>query len=391
VTPPSDPRLERREAARRRQARRRRVGLAALAAAAIGVGLWVGSRSDDSDSTPTEAAVTPAPADCPSRIADDPRRLAGQMLVVRFDGAATPELILAARRGEIGGVIAFPPLGLPPVTVRHEIARLQRAAREGGNPPLVVATDQEGGDVKRFPTAPPERGPATLTSTRAALAQGRATGSFLARIGVNVDLAPVLDVPGRTDAFIAERAFGSDPGRVSELGIAFAQGLGQGGVAAAVKHFPGLGLAVANTDLGPSTVAESQRALAPGLRPFEAAVEAGVPLVMTSNATYPAYDGRRPASLSPAVGRVLRKRLGFGGTVITDDLLAGAVTASGYGTGAAAVAATRAGADLLLFARAPAPEALPALVAALHRGELNRQALRTACARTVELRRGLGA
>jgi beta-N-acetylhexosaminidase len=178
---------------------------------------------------------------------------------------------------------------------------------------------------------------------------------------------------------------------VSELGVSFAQGLGQGGVAAAVKHFPGLGLATANTDLGASIVADSKRALAPGLQPFEAAVEAGVPLVMTSNATYPAYDAQRPASLSPAVGHLLRKRLGFAGTVITDDLLAGAVTASGYGTGAAAVAATRAGADLLLFARAPAPEALPALVGALRKGELERGALRTACARTVALRRGLGA
>jgi beta-glucosidase-like glycosyl hydrolase len=108
--------------------------------------------------------------------------------------------------------------------------------------------------------------------------------------------------------------------------------------------------------------------------------------VMTANATYPALDPDRPASLSPAVVRLLRGDLDFDGVVITDDLLAGAISAAGYGAGPAAVAAAGAGADLLLFARLEAPEALPALVTAVRRGRLDRQALLDACLRNLALR-----
>jgi beta-N-acetylhexosaminidase len=311
--------------------------------------------------------------------------------MVRFEGAATPELVRAARRGEIGGVIAFPPAGVPAGTIRKAIARLQRAARDGGNAPLLVATDQEGGEVKRFPLAPPDTAPTELGSAgeAAAQAQGRATGRYLARLGINVDLAPVLDVASGSGAFMASRAFASDAGTVRSVGVAFARGLENGGVAATAKHFPGLGRATVNTDLGPSAVDASRQELATDLEPFRAAVAAGVPLVMTSNATYPAYDAKRPASLSPRLTRVLRERLGFDGIVITDDLLSGAISGAGYGPADAAVAAAAAGADLLLFARLPAPEALPALTTALRTGTLSKEALRDSCVRDLALRESL--
>ncbi|HEX2468171.1 MAG TPA: glycoside hydrolase family 3 N-terminal domain-containing protein [Solirubrobacterales bacterium] len=313
------------------------------------------------------------------------------MLMLRFDGTATPELLRAARRGEIGGVILFPPSGLPQATVRGAIARLQRASREGGNPPLVVATDQEGGDVKRLAEGPPRSSPPELAGAGpdAAQAEGRATGRYLRELGINVDLAPVLDL-GLPESFVASRTFGADPASVATLGVAFAEGLEEAGVAATAKHFPGLGRAIANTDLGQSVVERSRRELAPGLEPFRAAVGATVPLVMTSNATYPAYDPERPASLSAVITRLLRSELGFNGVVITDDLLAGGIAGAGYAPAEAAVAAARAGADLLLFARLPAPEALPALVAAQRRGTLDPNALRGSCARNLALRQSLG-
>jgi beta-N-acetylhexosaminidase len=384
--------MRRRELARRRQTVRRRVGLGAVAVAAAGLGAWIGAGSESGEDDSSGArASRPTPPSCPDEIAADPRRLAGQMLVVRFEGTATPELIRAARRGEIGGVIAFPLAGVSLSDLRAQIARLQRAASAGGNPPLIVATDQEGGDVKRFPTLPPGTPPAELAAAGevAATAEGRDTGRALRRLGVNADLAPVLDVPAVSGAFMATRSFGSEPATVVAAGVGFASGLEDGGVAATAKHFPGLGRATANTDFGPSVVGGSRAELAQDLEPFRAAVDAGVSLVMTSNATYPAVDEERPASLSARVTRLLRDRLGFEGVVITDDLLAGAISGAGYGPGDAAVAAADAGADLLLFARLPAPEALPALEAAIRRGALDRQSLLDACVRNRALRESL--
>jgi beta-N-acetylhexosaminidase len=386
--------MRRRELVQRRQTVRRRIGLGAVAVAAAGLGAWIGADSnsgDDSSSSRARAGARPTPPSCPDGIASDPRRLAGQMLVVRFEGTATPELLHAARRGEIGGVIAFPPVGAELGGVRAEIARLQRAARSAGVPALLVATDQEGGDVKRFPTLPPVSPPAELAAAgeAGATAEGRDTGRAMQRIGVNVDLAPVLDVPAMAGAFMAGRSFGSETATVASAGVGFARGLEEAGVAATAKHFPGLGRATANTDLGPSVVGGSRADLAQDLEPFRAAVNARVSLVMTSNATYPAFDDERPASLSERVTRLLRDRLGFDGAVITDDLLAGAISGAGYGPGDAAVAAAQAGADLLLFARLPAPEALPALVTAIRRGALDRQALLDACVRNLALRESL--
>jgi beta-N-acetylhexosaminidase len=384
--------VRRRELARRRQTVRRRIGLGAVAVTAAGLGAWIGAGSESGDDSPSgRAGASPTPPSCPDEITTDPRRLAGQMLVVRFESTATPELIRAARRGEIGGVIAFPPAGVDLGDFRAAIARLQEAARSAGAPPLLVATDQEGGDVKRFPTLPPVTPPVELATAggAAATAEGRATGRALRRIGINADLAPVLDVPAVSGAFMASRAFGTDPDTVVAAGVGFASGLEEAGVAATAKHFPGLGRATANTDLGPSVVGGSRAELAPDLEPFRAAVDAGVSLVMTSNATYPGVDGERPASLSERVTRLLRDRLGFEGTVITDDLFAGAISAAGYGPGDAAVAAAQAGADLLLFARQPAPEALPALEAAIRRGAVERQALLDACVRNLALRQSL--
>jgi beta-N-acetylhexosaminidase len=394
VNQPTDPRSgRRREHTRRRQAARRRVVLIAAALAAGGLGAYVGSRSDsaEEDRETARKAVEAVQPTCPSEVASDPRRLAGQMLIVRFDGTATEELVRAARHGEIGGVIAFPPPGADRAGLRDAIADLQRAARAGGHPPLLVATDQEGGDVKRFSELPPHVVPAELGAAgeAAAEAAGRETGSALARIGVNADLAPVLDVPTVSGAFMTARSFASDPARVAATGTGFAVGLDEAGVAATAKHFPGLGRATANTDLGPSTIAGSRADLAPDLEPFRSAVDAGVAMVMTANATYPALDPDRPASLSRSVTRLLRGELGFEGVVITDDLLAGAISAAGYGPGPAAVAAAGAGADLLLFAPLPAPDALPALVAAIRRGNLDREPLLDSCVRNLALRESL--
>jgi len=380
-------RRQRRDAERRRHAqRRRRIALIAVAGLSAVLGAMLGSRSGEDG----EAPAVDVPL-CDPAVAASASRLAGRMLIVRMEATATRELLARARAGEIGGVVLFPPAGTSAAAIAAEIARLRRAAGAGGSPPPLVAIDQEGGPVKRLPDLPPDRSPAALARAgggAAALAEreGRATATALAALGVNLDLAPVLDVAIASDSFVAERTFGAQPARAAELGLAFARGLESGGVAATAKHFPGLGLATANTDLAPSTVTASREQLATGLVPFREAADAGVAAVMVSNATYPALDARAPASLSSRViGGLLREELGYEGVVVTDDLGAGAITGSGIEEGEAAVRAARAGADLLLFAVSDGEDAHRALVRAIRRDRLDSASLEASCARTSAL------
>ena len=309
--------------------------------------------------------------------------------MIRMEDTATDALLRLARHGELGGVILFPSTGIAPSVLGDEVGKLARAARRAGYPEPLVATDQEGGDVKRLPDEPPDMAPRAIAKSggaREARAQGSATAGALARLGIDVDLAPVLDL-GEPGSFVASRTFGDDPSRVAVLGPAFADGLTGGGVAAAAKHFPGLGLASDDTDAGPSTVDASRADLAPGLEPFRAAIDASIPLIMVSNATYTAYDPDRPATLSPRViGGLLRDRLGYDGVVITDDLEAGALTGVGIDEAEAAIAAARAGADMLLFALDGGAGARQALVGAVRAGSVDRRQLIDSCARLAALR-----
>lgn len=368
--------------------RRRRVaagvGVAILAAISLGI-----------DGALGDARIGPDPGEVKrvSLEAVPDRALTGQMLMVRMGGSATPELVRQARAGEIGGVIVFPVPDQPIDELRDEIARLQHAAREGGRPPLLVAIDQEGGEVKRLPEGPPDRAPAELSAPgdeRAARDEGRRTGRYLIRLGINVDLAPVLDVPTSSSSFIASRAFGTDPRVVAGNGSAFADGLAEGGAIATAKHFPGLGRAIANTDLEPSEIDVSDPALGDDLAPFREAIARGVPMVMVGHATYRGLDPDAPAALSrPVVDGLLRDDLGFEGVAISDDLGAGAIRAAVPGR-EAPVAAARAGIDVLLLAgRSDVARPLDTLGAALDAGELDRRALERSLLRILALKEPL--
>jgi beta-N-acetylhexosaminidase len=365
--------------------RRRRAALAVLAGAAAVAGAAVGSGGDGE---PEEASAA-LPAQCAEPGSDGVRRAAGQMVMVRAGAEPGKALLRAAERGAIGGLIAFPPPDAPLARVRGAIERLQAAAADGGLPPLLVATDQEGGEVKRFFEGPPTLAPDEMSSEAEAERQGAETGRFLADLGINVDLAPVLDVPGSAGSFLGSRAFARDPATVARLGLAFARGLEGAGVAATAKHFPGLGAAPANTDFGESVVTAPRPALRAGLEPFEEAVAAEVPLVMVSHAAYPAFGAQGPASLDRGIieGR-LRDRLGFDGVTITDDLGAPAIAES---PADAAVAAVKAGEDVLLYAKTAEPEAVEAIAAAVTAGRLDPGLVRGACARVAELKASLGA
>ena len=306
-------------------------------------------------SLPIATATAPAP---PAAEKKKPRpsleRLVGQKFVVAYRQTTVPprSLLARIRRGEVGGVILFtdnvPPDGIAGIT--RTVALLQRTARQGGNPRLLIATDQEGGDVKRMP-GPPARSPRELGAAGAGPAReaGVATGRSLRAMGVGVNLAPVADVPADTTSFLGTRAFGTSQRPNIRAAVAFARGLQRAGVAATAKHYPGLGSSGSrNTDLAAVTLDTPRAALDRERAAFKDQVDGGTRLVMMSNATYLAYDPNRPAVVSRKIIRGLRDG-GFRGVVISDELRVPGLQRLGRD---AAGAATRAGVDVLLFASA---------------------------------------
>jgi beta-N-acetylhexosaminidase len=272
---------------------------------------------------------------------------------------------------------------------------LQHSPRPPGlHAPLLIMVDQEGGDIRRIP-GPPRASAEQLGAKGLAAARraGRATGCNLAAVGINVDLAPVADIALPSSAIGAEhRAFADSPSSVARLSGAFAAGLDQAGVAATAKHFPGLGRALVNTDQGPVIITAPASALAQDLLPFRSLVDRGVQLVMLSTATYPAMSNT-PAALSHrVVTRLLRGHLHFHGVVITDDLQGSAV--SGLNAPARlAEQATKAGADLLLFAKSysAGAEAARGLLHLIRHDPAARARAEQAATRILRLRRTLGA
>ena len=254
------------------------------------------------------------------------RRAVGQKIITRMRGAQPSRRVLQrVFRGEVGGVILFADNARAPAQVAQAVTTLQQAAARGGNPPLLIAVDQEGGDVRRLPWAPPAASAASGADPANALAQGQLTGVELRRVGINFDLAPVLDVG--TDDALGTRTFGATPDAVGAAGCAFAAGLRRAGVLTAAKHFPGLGYAKANTDVAPVAITAPADALRAAYAPYRTCLGEGVVnAVMVSNAVYPTLGARVPAVLSSAIVQgELRDRLGFNGVVISDSLQAAPV------------------------------------------------------------------
>jgi beta-N-acetylhexosaminidase len=324
-------------------------------------------------------------------------QLVGQKLVVRMSGTTpSPALLLRIGRGEIGGVILF---GWNVTTKDALVAltsKLQQAAADGGQPPLLIATDQEGGSVKRIPWAPPtlsapEMGEIGLAST--ARDQGAHTGAALVGLGINCDLAPVADVPNSDQSFmyLDGRTWSFSASLTATLSNAFARGLESAGVVPVMKHFPGLGLALENTDSSVVVLDATRAELAPGLEPYDKAIAGHLPMIMLSNATYAAYDPDHAAGWSHAISQtLLRGSLGFTGVTITDSL-SGTAKARGVASSELAIQAALAGTDMLLVTgtEATTSAVYDALLAAVRAGTIPRSTLAASYARIVALKRGL--
>jgi beta-N-acetylhexosaminidase len=326
-----------------------RLSLAA-ALVATGFGVPVAARTASEGSPSPPAAKGTGSTSVHPTIA----QLIGQKLVVRMQGL-TPSADLLGRiqRGEVGGVILFGSNISTAAALRTLTATLRGAAAAGGRPALLIAVDQEGGSVKRIPWIPPTLSPpqmGQLASTSIAQAQGSATGAALRDLGIDVDFAPVADVPASNASFMYQegRTWSFNPSRTAWLANAFAKGLRLRSVVPALKHFPGIGYATKNTDSSVVKIWASRTQLSPGLAPYRMAIANHVPLIMLSNATYPAYDPVHAAGWSPAiVGTLLRRDLGFTGVTITDSL-DGTASARGISTRRLAAAAAGAGTDMIL-------------------------------------------
>jgi beta-N-acetylhexosaminidase len=272
-----------------------------------------------------------------------PAQQVGQALILSFEGPTVPGYVQRAlREGRVAGVILFADNIVSPGQLRRLTAKLQRASGHGA----LIMVDQEGGPVEMVPFAAPAVGEARQETTQEAAVQASAAGRELRSLGVNVNLAPVADVPSVDGAALAGRAFAGDAGAVAARVTAAVRAYDAAGVGSTAKHFPGLGAARANTDQAPVTIPflTSQ-----DLAPFKAAVAAGVPLVMASHALYRNLDPNRIASQSEVILRgLLRGRLGFRGVIVTDSMEAVAV-ARRSSLPEAAVRSLEAGADLLLL------------------------------------------
>jgi beta-N-acetylhexosaminidase len=294
---------------------------------------------------PATVMTAPSQAAAPAQNVST-ARMVGQELMVSMTGTVADAALLARiRAGQVGGVILYSDNITSPTQVAALTAQLQNAATAGGNPPLLISTDQEGPTVKRLPWAPPTLAPAQMGAAGPTVSesQGHATGIALHEVGINVDLAPVADVAHSTSAFIwqQQRSFGMNAQTVTENTAAFAEGLQAAGVAATAKHFPGLGSALTDTDYAQQALQLTTEDLAP----YHTLIADQIPLIMVSLATYTNVDRFSVAALSPPIiTGLLRDGLNFQGVVITDDLQ----RPTGQDTAQAAIAASQAGADIIL-------------------------------------------
>jgi len=283
----------------------------------------------------------------------------GQKLMLSFSGKQpSPEILETLQRQHAGGVTLFRALNVAdPAQVRALTESLQRAARASGQPRLLIAADQEGGQLMAVGDGvTPFPGNMALGATGSAeLARqtGLAIGRELAAMGVNVDYAPVCDVNvNPANPVVGTRSFGEDPALVARLSAAMIQGLQAAGVAATAKHFPGHGDTATDSHHGtPILPHDEARLRRVELPPFAAALQAGAKMMMTAHIALPALNSGsdRPATLSAAVLRgLLRRELGFKGVIISDAMEMKAIE-QGEGLGIDAIAAVVAGVDLLLL------------------------------------------
>lgn len=275
----------------------------------------------------------------------------GQLFVCGFEGTApSRDITDLISKSHVGGVILFSRNLKSPAQAAELTRGLQALSAKM---PLFIGVDQEGGRISRLPKGftcfPAAAAFGASGKTDLAYRASQVTAAELKAVGINLNFAPVLDVATRPDnPVIGDRAFGSSATLVSRMGLAVMAGLQDARVIACGKHFPGHGDTTQDSHLAlPKVALTKPRLQSVELRPFFHLIGNELGMIMTAHVVYPALDAKNPATLSPAIiGRMLRKDLGFGGVVITDDLEMKAISKK---PGVAAVRAIQAGVDLILI------------------------------------------
>lgn len=256
----------------------------------------------------------------------DPETLAGQRLMTGFNGTEfNPELAHLIQDLKVGGLILFAYNIKTPKQVRRLCLDARECARAAGAPPLFMAVDQEGGEVARFkaPLFKEYPGNPGVKEPLDAETLARDMAHDLKELGINMNLAPVLDVvPRGCKSIMDNRVFKGDAEKVALLGSRYIETIQEKGVMAVAKHFPGIGRTSLDSHLDlpvletPGTVLDET-----DLLPFKKAIESGVAGIMLSHILYTGLDKNWPASLSLDIaGDLLRNRLNYQGLVMTDDL-----------------------------------------------------------------------
>jgi beta-N-acetylhexosaminidase len=319
------------------------------------------------------------------------RDMVGQMFMISM-GGTRPDYHVnkMIRERNIGGVLLFGYNMRSEAQTKALTDSLQELSmRTEPSIPLFIAVDQEGGAISQAPWVAPQPAAARV-GARGDPAEARAIaeriGRDLLRAGVNTDLAPVVDTG--FGAAIGVRSFGEDPQLVAEMGAAAVEGFEAARVVSAAKHFPNHGAATSDSHKSQPVVNHDLATLrSRDLPPFQAAIEAGAPMVMVGHLVYPVIDPERPASLSPEAVGMLRGELGFDGVVVTDDLAMAGAT-SGGPPARAAVEAVKAGADLLIISSLPEQQAdaYDAVVAAVESGEIPQRRIQASVERILNVK-----
>lgn len=277
----------------------------------------------------------------------------GQLMVVGFDGSkVSSNAVDMIKHKHIGGIIYFDRNMESPKQVAELSNSLQQIAAESKNQlPLMIAVDQEGGDILRMRSQvspiPSQQKLGKLGSAETVYESAKINATELRAMGVNLNFAPVLDL-SKTDS----RSFGTDPKKAAEYGNKVIEGFQSTSITGALKHFPGHGRSSVDPHLDSSSVEANQLDLENSdIYPFTQLIKEVDNqnfFVMVTHINYPAYDKEKPASLSKVIIQdLLRKKLGYEGIVVTDDLEMGAVTKH-YTYKKLGSEAIQAGADLLL-------------------------------------------
>ena len=354
--------------------------------------------------TVPSTAATPSPSPTPTAPTPDARpapltvdMAVGQMMAASFGG---PNITQGLRHlildEKVGTVLIFSDNFTDAASLLRLTTELQRLGREAGLPaPLLIAVDEEGGRVMRI-----HDGVAALPSEQELGARGpdgvrqavAGTASGLHALGIQLDLAPVADLRSNpADGVIGDRSFGGDPSSVGPLVAAAVNGLHDGGVAATLKHFPGLGGAAGDPHSVMPTDPESlERWAATQARSFKAGIDAGADAVMTTAVVVPGLDpSGTPALFSRAiVTGLLRERLQFQGVIVTDGLGMGGITTL-YGLPQATVAAVVAGNDLVLLNSADADyqaSAIETVKQQVRSGAIPMEQVQASAARVIAMR-----